>query len=310
MKRLWPTLLLVVICIGGFWYASSKDFFKEKKDEPKQVFTVKKEDVAGFSMQNGDSAIELQQKDNVWTMTKPSPIPLNDFSAESWIDSFNLTTKDKTVEDNPSDLAKYGLDKPSQKFTVTMKDGSSKVISVGDPVPIPGFFYALASGSGEVFRLSEQQVTSLNKQQLDFMEKSPIHTNYDQVTSLSVDWKGVKWTLTKTEADKKSYDANWKIGDRELKGADASNVLDKAIYLATDQLVKAASTVKMDAPELRIEVKETDSGKETVTVYTGKSDGDNVWIAKQGGEWAYAIPAASMQELSDMGTKTPDQTAK
>lgn len=310
MKRLWPTLLLVVICIGGFWYASSKDFFKEKKDEPKQVFTVKKEDVAGFSMQNGDSAIELQKKDNVWTMTKPSPIPLNDFSAESWIDSFNLTTKDKTVEDNPSDLAKYGLEKPSQKFTVTMKDGSSKVISVGDPVPIPGFFYALSSGSGEVFRLSEQQVTSLHKQQLDFMEKSPIHTNYDQVTSLSVDWKGVKWSLTKTETDKKSYDANWKIGDRELKGADASNVLDKAIYLATDQLVKAASAVKMDAPELRVEVKETDSGKETVTVYTGKIDGDNVWIAKQGGEWAYAIPAASMQELSDMGTKTPDQTAK
>ncbi|WP_248929492.1 DUF4340 domain-containing protein [Paenibacillus hamazuiensis] len=305
MKRLWPTLVLVIICIAGFWYASSKDFFKDKSNEPKMVFSIKKDDVASYSIQNGDSVVELQKKDGAWTMTKPSSLPLNSFGADSWIDTFSTTTKDKTVEDNAADLAKYGLDKPKQKFTLVLKDGSSKTINVGDPLPIQGYFYASASGSGEVFRIGEQQVNALNKQQLDFMEKSPIKVNYDQVTSLSVDWKGDKWSLSKTDASKKAYEADWKLGDKTVKGSDASQVLDKAVFMATEQLVKTA-VPKAGTPELRIEVKETDSGKDTVTTFTGWIEGDNVWVTKQGDFWSYAIPSQTIQELFDKGKQLPE----
>ncbi|MCZ8514938.1 DUF4340 domain-containing protein [Paenibacillus filicis] len=311
MKKFIPTLILVVLCIGGFWYASSKDFFKEKKPDAPALVTVKKEDVASYAIKSGDTAVEIQQKDGKWTMAKPSPLPLNDFSTTGWVDSFNGATKDKTVDANPKDLAQFGLDKPKQEFSVTMKDGTTHTLSIGDPVAVQGFDYAKFSGSPEVFQISDTTVKALDKKPLDFMEKSPVTLNYEQVRSLSVDWKGQQWTLTKSEPDKKSFEANWKLGDKEVKGADASNYLDKAAFLSTNELVKPASDVKgLDAPELKIMVKEADqAGKETTNVYAGKVEGSNVWIAQQGGPWAFAVPADSVQALSDQGKDKPPATA-
>lgn len=307
MKRLIPTMILVILCIGGFWFASSKDFFKEKPPEAPALVNVKKEEVAGYTIKKGDTVIELQQKDGGWTMIRPSAIPLNAVQPAGWIDSFNAVKKDKIVDENPSDLTQFGLNPPAQEFSIKLTNGTTHTLSVGGPVAVQGYYYAKFGGSPEVFQISESTLTSLEKQQIDFMEKRPIQLNYEQVRALSVDWKGHKWTLTKSEPDKKSYEANWKLGDKEVKGVDASRYLDKAAFLSTEQLAKPASEVKgLDQPELRIEIQTAgEDGKETSTVYVGKVENDNVWIAKQGGEWAFAVPASAIQELADKDKEAP-----
>jgi hypothetical protein len=306
MKRLLPTLLLVVLCIGGFWYASSQDFFKEKKEEGPALATVKQENVTGYTIQTAEGTTELQRKDGQWVMVKPSALPLVQTAAQAWVDTFNSVKKEKTVDENPTDLAQFGLDKPKQEFTVQLSDGSKQTLSIGEAVAIQGQSYAKFSGSNEVFRLSDSLVTPLAKQPIDFMEKSPVQVQYDQVRSVSLDYKGTKWALVKAEADKdkKAFEANWKLGDKELKGSEGSNYIDQTTFLSTEQLAKKASELKLDSPELRIEVKEADaSGKETISTYLGKLEGERVWIAKQGGEWAYAVPAQSVQDLAELPTK-------
>lgn len=302
MKRLIPTLVLVIVCIAGFWYASSKDFFQEQPETGTKLVTINKEDVSGYTIKTQDGEIELQKGDGGWQMIKPSALPLNNYSPDSWVDSFAGLMKESTVEAEPSDLAQFGLDQPAQEFTVKLKDGSSQTLSVGAAVPIQGFLYAKYSSSPEVFQISDSAVTSLAKQPLDFMETSPLQMKYDQVQSLSVDWKGAKWTLSRNEADKdkKAYEAAWKLGDKEVKGADAGNFLDNALFMSTNRLVEPAAQIQgLDQPELVIELKELENGQEKSAVYAGKIEGSDVWIARQGGEWAYAIPIDRVQELFD-----------
>lgn len=308
MKRLIPTFILVLICIGGFWYASSQDFFREKKEPPAaNVVKVNKEDVVSFTVKTAETDLEMQQKDGKWTMTKPSPIPLNEYSSNSWIDSFNMISKESTIDAEGKDLAKFGLDQPKRQFSVKLKDGSVQTLSVGNPMLVQGYVYAMLSGSPEVFKMSESKAKSLAVTPLDLMEKSPIRLEYDQVRAINVEWKGEKWTLTKTDTDKKSYEAKWKLGDAQVAGTDVGTYLDKIQFISTEQLAKPAGDVKMDAPELRIEIKTADaSNKETTTVYSGKVEQDNVWLAQQGGAWAYAVPVATIQELADK-FKTPPQ---
>lgn len=300
MKRLIPTIVLLVLCIGGFWYASSKNFFKEKPPEAAAVVAVKKEEVASYTIKKESGVTELQQKDGKWTMTQPAPLPLNGYSPASWVDSLNGATKEKTVNANPSDLAQFGLDKPKQEFTVTLTNGTTHKLMIGNALPVPGFSYAKVDNSPEVFQLSDDKVKSLAKEPIDFMEKSPFTIHYEEIRSLTVDWKGKKWILTKNDPAKASYESNWKVGDKEIKGSDASGILDKAAFISSNEMVKRVAEVKLDAPELRVEMKDVGKdNKETTTVYVGKIDGDNVWIAKQGGDWAYTIPAATVQELYD-----------
>lgn len=308
MKRLIPTLILVIVCIGGFWYASSQNFFKEKPETGASLVKVNPKDVASYTIQTGGTEIEMQQKDGKWTMTKPSALPLNEYSANGWVDSFNGVTKDKdaTIDAEGKDLAKFGLDKPRQQFTVKLSNGSSQTLSIGNPMLVQGYDYAMFSGSPEVFKMNDSQVKALAKTQLDLMEKSPIRLEYEQVRGINVEWKGQKNVLTKTDTDKKSYEANWKLDDKELKGSDASAYLDKVQFLATEQLAKPAAEVKMDSPELRLEVKYADaSNKETTTVYLGKVEQDNLWLVQQGGQWAYSLPVTSIQELADKFKQLP-----
>ncbi|WP_159885506.1 DUF4340 domain-containing protein [Paenibacillus puerhi] len=311
MKRLIPTIVLVVLCIGGFWYASSRDFFREKPPETPGLVTVKKDEVTGFTIRSGASEIVMERKDGGWTMIQPSPLPLTAYDADAWVDKFASLKKDKLVTENAADLGQFGLAEPGQRYTVKLAGGTEQTLEVGDATPVSGYSYAKVSGSPQVFQLADATLQQLAKQPIDFMEKTAVKVEYEKVRSLSVDWKGTSWTLTKTEPDKSSFEAKWKLGERELPGVDATGYMDRAASLITEQLVKPTADVEgLNTPELRLSLKHAgDDGKETDTDYVGRADGELVWIARQGGEWAYAVPVGAVQELADKGTEQPESEA-
>lgn len=298
MKRFIPTILLVLVCIGGFWYASSQDFFREKEKDPANLVTLNKEEVQSIRISSQDNQVELQRSDSGWTMTKPSALPLNKMEADGWIDALAQVKQDKVIEENASDLAKYGLDKPAQEYKATLKDGTSKTVNVGEALPIQGFYYASVDGTS-VYQISEQSLASLNKMPFDFMDKAPVKLDQDQAQSMKLTWKAQSWTVTKTDKDKAVAEAAWKLGEKEIKGSDAGELFSKLIFLSTDEPVKKAAEVQLAAPDLIVELGLSDKGKESKSVYQGKLDQDKVWLAKQGEEWAYAVTASDLQALAD-----------
>ncbi|MNQ90301.1 hypothetical protein D3C85_1056370 [compost metagenome] len=309
MKRFIPTILLVVICIGGFWYASSKDFFQEKKDEPKSLLTLKQEEVQSISLSSEGGLTALNRTANGWDMQKPQAAPVNANQVDSWLDALGLVTSTKLVEDQASNLVEYGLDKPLGTYEVTLKDGLKKSLLVGAALPIEGFSYVQVAGSPAVYQVSDQSLSSLNKAPVDFANTSPIGLENDKVQSVKLTWKGQSWTLAKTDKDKVAADANWKLGDKELKGADASPLLDQLIFLHSTELPQAAASKPTAGGELKLEIALSADGKEVTEVYEGKLNGEQLWLAKQGGQWAYALAAADIQPLADAYAGKTAQTA-
>ncbi|MFC0211014.1 DUF4340 domain-containing protein [Paenibacillus chartarius] len=308
MKRLIPTLLLLIVCIGGFWYAKSQDFFREKQDDAVKTLaaSVKAEDVQTVSLLGADGKVtELQRNADgkSWTMTKPGALPVEGGLVDGWISSYSLLTYEAKVEDN-ADLAKYGLDKPKQQYKITLKDGTARSVTVGNPVAVPGYSYVSVDDGKTVYQVSDQSLSGIGKAPVDFQVKGPVKLDYDKVTGLTVTWKGASWSLTKTDKDKAAAEAAWKLGDKELKGADATTVLSSFLFLETKLEAKPAGNVGTAAPDFTAELTESgDGGAAVTTKYTGRADGDNVWLVKEGDAWAYAIPVTSVQELADQGKK-------
>ncbi|KIL37838.1 hypothetical protein SD70_30360 [Gordoniibacillus kamchatkensis] len=303
MKRLIPTLVLLIVAIGGFWYAKSHNFFREKTDDVKAlVTTVKADDVQDVSLQTADGKqTELQRGDGAsWTMTKPAALPVDSNSVEGWIDSYNALTYEAKVEEG-ADLAKYGLDKPKQLYKLTMKNGPVHTVRVGMPLAISGYSYVSVDDGKTVYQVSDQTLSGIGKAPVDFQVKGPVKFDYDKVTSLSLTWKGQSWSLTKSDKDKAAADASWKLGGKDMKGADASPVLSDFLALTTQQEAKPASSFNMTAPDFSADLTETDGGSSKTTKYVGRIDGDNVWLLKQGDAWAYAVPLKSVQDLADKG---------
>ncbi|TNJ63434.1 DUF4340 domain-containing protein [Paenibacillus hemerocallicola] len=299
MKRFIPTIVLVVVCIGAFWYASSQSFFKKEDDadKPKPIVTVKQEDVAGIQIKQG--GIELQKKDGKWAVTKPAAYPTNAYSGDSWAGAFIALTQDSEIDANPSDLSKYGLTSPAQEFGVTMADGSSKTLQIGSALPIAGHSYAKLKDAPNVFRVSDEQIKTLQKDVSEFVDKSPFQMTYNEVSNVQMEWKGSSKSLSKVDPAKTSTESAWKLGDKEMKGTDVEPILDKMLLMSSEQMVKAISEIKMDAPEMKLQLKSTKDGKETTSVYVGKIEGEQIWIGLQSGPWVYSVPVATIQELFD-----------
>ncbi|QGQ93566.1 DUF4340 domain-containing protein [Paenibacillus psychroresistens] len=311
MKRLLPTLILVIVCIGGFWYASSQNFFKDKTvvDE-KKLFTLAAADIQAISFQAKNAAssespdavydlTELTKKDAGWEMLKPTAYPINSFSVDSWNEAFAALTYEGIVEENATSLADYGLAEPKQFYQVSLKDGSTKKLLIGSPLPIEGHVYAKFADSPKIFDVTESLLEGLNKQPLDFVNKNAVMVAYDNVNSIQMDWKGSKWLLEKAQADKTVFESTWKLDGKDRKAEEGTALLDKVVALSTAELPKAAVEVKMEAPELKFTITESEAGKATISTFNGKIDKENVWIAKQGGAWAFSVPLASIQEAFD-----------
>jgi hypothetical protein len=315
MKRLLPTLILVLICIGGFWYATSHALFKDKStaDPAIKLFTLQSADIQAIQLKaniapdpaannaapSTPAVTELAKKGADWQMLQPSAWPVNHFSVDSWNDAFTGLTYDGKIDDASTNPADFGLADAAQYFQITLKDGSVKKLLVGNPMPVAGHVYAKLADAATVYELSDQSVQAISKQPLDFIDKNAVKFNYDKTKSIQVEWKGSKWLLEKTQADKTVNESTWKLDGKDRKPEEGTAILDKVTALTTAQLPKAASAVLMEAPELKITITESDAGKDTSTTFFGKIDQDNVWIVQQGGAWAYSVPTTGVQALFD-----------
>jgi hypothetical protein len=81
------------------------------------------------------------------------------------------------------------------------------------------------------------------------------------------------------------------------------------LLMSSEQMVKALSEIKMDAPELKLQLKSTKDGKETTAAYVGKIEGEQIWIGLQSGPWVYSVPVTTIQELFDR-IKLPEAAAQ
>lgn len=315
MKRLLPTLLLVIVCIGGFWYASSQSFFKEEVAvEEKKLVAMQAADIESIQLQNIQPAatdteatppvtgpIELSKKGDNWEIIKPVAYPLSTISVDSWKDAFAALTYESIVEESPASLTDYGLDEPNQFFQATLKDGTVKKLLIGNPLPIEGHSYVKLADAAQVYDVSDQVLDGLKKQPLDFVDKNVFKVEYANLKSLQAEWKGSQWLLEKAQADKTVFESTWKLDGKDKAAVEGTAIIDGIVGLIGTDLPKAANELKLDAPELRFIFSGAADGKESAATYIGKIDGEYVWMGKEGGNWFFSFPITTVQDIFNTG---------
>ncbi|WP_438449326.1 DUF4340 domain-containing protein [Gorillibacterium sp. sgz5001074] len=303
MKKLLPTLLLVVVLIAGYVYAKQENFFREKAKPASVLFTLQSAEVTGVKLGTGDNAVEIKRKDDGWEMLKPAAYPVEKLAADGLAQSMADLKVKGVIDENPGSLADFGLDRPSREVEAALKDGSVRKLLVGSPLPVAGTTYVKAADRNTVYEMEDSVLSGVSKTAEDLLDKNVLKVEYDKIKSVELEWKGEKWTLTKSDLAKKAYESAWKLGDKELKPEEGGAILDKLTFLATDRLPKAKGEVNLAAAELKLTVKQEDGGQETVLSYAGKIDNELVRIAKDDGAWAYAVTVTDIQALYDMGKK-------
>jgi hypothetical protein len=92
----------------------------------KKILKFDREKADSLVLARGANAIEMARTGSEWKVTRPVPSRSDYTAIEGFLTRLSSSNMSKLVEENPKDLAKYGLDKPA--MTVTIGAGSAKTV--------------------------------------------------------------------------------------------------------------------------------------------------------------------------------------
>ena len=111
--------------------------------------------------------------------------PRNESGLYSILADASEVTATQLVEENPSDLEKYGLDNPLAEAAVTYSDGSVFRLKVGDSTPSGSEMY-VQTENGNVYLMQEMDVWGLISPMSEYVERRlipPLESSSDVVES-------------------------------------------------------------------------------------------------------------------------------
>ncbi|MDP4092374.1 MAG: DUF4340 domain-containing protein [Bacillota bacterium] len=304
MKFYRNAIILVVILgilAGAYFVISGKKGSSTgstaNPDGSTQILKLDKTKIMEIDVKNNGTNLVFIKNKDTWTIKEPSGVTGDNSKIgeiESDIADLSAT---KLVEDNASNLAKYGLDNPVS-ITLQMTQGKPVVLDIGNDNDVTSSTYVKVEGSNKVytissifgnrFRVKLDDVRSVSL----FPFKSADVTSYTQYKGGNVVFKM-----------KKDAQNNWTVTDPILTNADSPGipeVLDSIIQTNIMGIVENSATdlskYGLDKPSYTIEL---GNGSKTATMLFGKEDPQTslIYIKMSDSNEVYSISSVGITYL-------------
>ena len=107
-------VLVLLVIVGGYIY-----FFQAGKseEETKKLFDIKADDITRIVLKYPGQDIEVARIDGAWKRVKPIKVDADSAAVGTLTHEIADADVKRTVDDNPTDLAPFGLAKPAVTVT-------------------------------------------------------------------------------------------------------------------------------------------------------------------------------------------------
>ncbi len=218
-KLLIPAIVLVVLVGGLLIVTNLPDPEPEVTDNSPasdiiQIFDFVKDDVTEIEIENKQDAMVFQyvmaqveevvnnedgtQTTNlvdrkVWQAVQPADMRVNSSAIDSIAWNANTLKATRLIEENPADLAMYGLNNPV-KLTFKMKDGTNYILHIGNETVTGGAYYVKKENESKVYTVGTYEVSKFLQTKFQLMMKEFYDKAYtpQDVTAITYTRKGEK----------------------------------------------------------------------------------------------------------------------
>ena len=192
--------VVCLLCVGA--YFGARYLGNVEENEETETFTATDFSVSDAIelIVSGDYPLNFTKDNDVWKDAQDRNASISQSMVESLLTQIHHVTSDTCIE-NPEDLGQYGLDEPSMTITVTLKNGSSIILNIGDANGMTGDYYLQVEGNTSVYTLSPSVVSAFEKTPEDFIEETETEseTESEPVTESATETGSSLETETSTE---------------------------------------------------------------------------------------------------------------
>ena len=234
------TAALAAVFIGIVFYYFLIDLpsgqrKQEEKDRAEKVILFDSENVKTISFIKGEISIKLKRLGiDEWQMTAPVNANGDAPAVSAFLSFLNNLNFTRVVEESPKDLIPFGLDTPDLKVILSMNNGETKGIRVGDDHPMGNRVY--------LGRINEKRVLTadiignrLDRNAHDLRDKTILNFETPQIKKIELIHDKKTLTLKKNEA-------SWQLIEGEItaKGSESeiTNLLNIIRTARIEQFVE------------------------------------------------------------------------
>jgi hypothetical protein len=212
-KRVWTLIAVLVVLgalIGGYFWVTRPTPAPKATEAPKTELSKGDKDaiVKIVLADRAEGALTLEKKGKDWSVTPALGGTLDASSMDDLLYSFSSLMAERTIEENPADLAQYGLKPPQATASATWADGSTHTLYLGDRTATGNTYYIQVKDDPKVYTVWMNNGQHFHWTVKDLRSKaiSPV-INYDEITYLKIIGRdGTPLEIkTKTTDETKSY---------------------------------------------------------------------------------------------------------
>ena len=151
-------MLLVLVAFSVYYFLIELPQEKKQQEEKKRTETVllfEDHELEEFSYSQKEHSFHLKRTGpDSWGLTQPVQAKGDTLAFLDYLAELQILKITRVVEESASDLANYGLNDPSLKFTLKFKDQTTKTLLIGDESPLGHDLYGMLEGGTRVLLIS------------------------------------------------------------------------------------------------------------------------------------------------------------
>jgi hypothetical protein len=179
---------------AGLWWSNKKEDEKTKNPAPDtstKILALNEGNIVGLEIKkrSGEDTVLSKSDSGVWSITAPKALPADQSAVASVVGAATNLAADRTIDDNVTDLAGYGLAPAADEVTFKMKDGKTRTLLIGDSNPTGNDVYAKLAGDTHLYTMGSGSKTSFDKESKDLRDKRLLTFDQEKATRVELNAK-------------------------------------------------------------------------------------------------------------------------
>jgi hypothetical protein len=304
VRGLKSTIALLGVLVGlvaYIYFVDSKKPASGGAETKAKAFTVDADQIEEIQIKPASGEASRVQKINgSWQLVEPEKTEADQGQVTNAATSLASVEINRVVDDNPSDLAQYGLNPPKADvaFRVKGKTGLQHLL-LGEKTATGSDLYAKTPDQKGVFLIAAYLENTFERTPFDLRDKAVLKFDQSKADGVEIVHGGMTTTLAKSGSD-------WTITKPYKARADFAAAEAILTALSSAQMQKIVSnepndlgTYGLDKPESTVAVI---AGSTRASLVVGKKDGDSNYARDLSRPLIFTIPSASAADLEKDAT--------
>ena len=274
--RYWPTLVLALVLAGLGLYLYTielpqKESLERQDTADKKVLLFDQDTLSGLTLKTDQQELVFAwTSEKGWVLTSPLSTEADQREVQGLIRALVTGMVTRSVEDHPTNLSPYGLDRPVT--TITVAAGAAKeTLLIGDSGPLTSTLYVLRESDRKVLLTNLAPKDFVNKTLMTFRRKDLLRVSQSDVDRVRLTYPTTEIVLYQGQEKPKS---KWKLRYPIEAEADQNEVRTllfrledlKALGIVDPGPEHDALAKTLTAPKVKVTIHAVD-GDQTVKLY-------------------------------------------